>query len=46
MVTVTDISTVRSSACVLLDNGESVPISAANLSRSKTALMEWRSGLG
>ena len=28
-----------------LDSGESVPISAANLSRSKTALLEWRTAL-
>ncbi len=28
-----------------LDNGEIVPISAANLSRSKTALMEWRTAM-
>lgn len=28
-----------------MDNGEIVPISAANLSRSKTALMEWRSAM-
>ena len=26
-----------------LDSGANVPISAANLSRSKTALMEWQS---
>ncbi len=28
-----------------MDSGENVPISAANLSRSKTAIMAWRSGL-
>ena len=28
-----------------LDSGETVPISAANLSRSKTALLEWKTGL-
>ena len=28
-----------------LDSGESVPISAANLSRSKTAIMAWKAGM-
>ena len=28
-----------------MDSGDSVPISAANLSRSKTALMEWMTGM-
>ena len=29
----------------LLDSGDSVPISAANISRSKTALLAWRTGM-